>query len=77
MSLRSSGATNPVLVVPASPHAGRQDDLAALEVAGRVGQLGGVHPADDALEVAADHDLEVEPGYRKQLADTHRHWMIL
>ena len=43
-----------------APDARRQDHLAALQVAGGVGQLGGVHPADDAFEVAVDHDPQVE-----------------
>src|SRR6185437_3507968 len=54
-------------------HAGGQDDLAALGIAGGIGQLGRVHPSDDALDVDAESAiLAVDPKYARRLT-TMRH----
>ena len=74
----AQGADEPLgRVPPPAPDARGEHELVADEVGRGVGQLGDVDPADLAVEVAVDEQLEAERRLLEQVADRGRHWRNL
>ena len=55
------------------PDAGGEDDLVTAQVGRGIGHVAGMHPADDAVKIALNDQLQSQLRAREELANGERH----